>query len=104
MSGNRLTQIGNTIKRLSVEGSPADQLSPMQSAAIALSQGRTNVMRNDAIKDALDFFKGQVKEAAGKAVNSPKLQGEGLADQALGKTQAQVGDAKEAVKKAIDKI
>ncbi len=62
MSGNRLTQIGNTIKRLSVEGSPADQLSPMQSAAIALSQGRTNVMRNDAIKDALDFFKGQVKE------------------------------------------
>lgn len=45
-----------------------------------------------------------MKEAAGKVVNSPKLQGEGLADQAAGKTQAQVGDAKEAVKKAIDKI
>ncbi len=61
-------------------------------------------MNKDQIAGRATDIKGQVKEAAGKLVDSPKLQGEGLADQAIGKTQAKVGDAKEAVKKAIDKI
>ncbi|EJE51044.1 hypothetical protein PMI14_04375 [Acidovorax sp. CF316] len=61
-------------------------------------------MNKDQVAGRATDIKGQVKEAAGKLVDSPKLQGEGLADQAVGKTQAQVGDAKEAVKKAIDKI
>ena len=61
-------------------------------------------MNKDQVAGRATDIKGQVKEAAGKAFNSPKLQGEGLADQAMGKTQAKVGDAKEAVKKAIDKV
>ncbi len=61
-------------------------------------------MNKDQVAGRATDIKGQVKEAAGKLVDSKKLQSEGLADQAVGKTQAQVGDAKESVKKAIDKI
>ena len=61
-------------------------------------------MNKDQIAGRATDIKGQVKEAAGKLVDSPMLLGVGLADQAIGKTQAMVGDAKEAVKKAIDKI
>ena len=39
--------------------------------------------------------------SSGKAFNSPKLQGEGLADQAKGTTQKTYGDAKEDVKDAV---
>ncbi len=64
---------------------------------------RKRTMNKDQVAGHATDLKGQVKEAAGKLVGSEKLQGEGLADQAVGKTQAKVGDAKEAVKKAIDK-
>ena len=47
--------------------------------------------------------KGDIKEAAGKLVDNKKLQGEGLVDQAKGKAQAGLGDAKEKVKDAIDR-
>ncbi|MDP4074307.1 CsbD family protein [Acidovorax sp. A1169] len=60
-------------------------------------------MNKDQVAGHATDLKGKVKEATGKLVGSEKLQGEGLADQAVGKTQAKVGDAKEAVKKAIDK-
>jgi uncharacterized protein YjbJ (UPF0337 family) len=64
---------------------------------------RKRTMNKDQVAGHATDLKGKVKEATGKLVGSEKLQGEGLADQAVGKTQAKVGDAKEAVKKAIDK-
>lgn len=50
IAGNTLSQVGNTIKRLTEEGSPADQLPAMQSAALAITKGQTNIMRNEAVK------------------------------------------------------
>lgn len=61
-------------------------------------------MNEDRIKGSLKEAKGNIKEAAGKMVGNRKLQGEGLVDQAKGKTQAGYGDAKEQVKKGIDRI
>ncbi len=61
-------------------------------------------MNKDQVAGRATDIKGQIKEAAGKLVDSKKLQSEGLVDQAVGKTQARVGDTKESVKKAIDKI
>lgn len=53
---------------------------------------------NGAIKDAA----GKVQQQAGKVVGSTEQQAKGLAKQVEGKTQKGFGDAKEAVKKAID--
>lgn len=53
---------------------------------------------NGAIKDAA----GKVQQQAGKMVGSTEQQAKGLAKQVEGKTQKGFGDAKEAVKKAID--
>lgn len=61
-------------------------------------------MDKDRIKGMGNQVKGDIKEAAGKLVGNQKLQGEGLVDQAKGKTQAGYGDAKEQVKKGIDRI
>lgn len=60
-------------------------------------------MNKDQVQGRATQAKGDIKEAAGKAVGNQKLQGEGLVDQAKGKTQAGYGDAKEKVKNAIDK-
>ena len=43
-------------------------------------------------------YAGKVKEAAGKVVGNDRLQAEGLADQAEGKTQKNYGKVKDAVK------
>jgi len=53
---------------------------------------------NGAVKDAA----GKVQQKVGKAVGSTEQQAKGLAKQAEGKTQKGFGDAKEAIKKAID--
>ncbi len=60
-------------------------------------------MNKDQVQGRATQAKGDIKEAAGKMVGNQKLQGEGLVDQAKGKTQAGYGDAKEQVKKAIDR-
>jgi uncharacterized protein YjbJ (UPF0337 family) len=60
-------------------------------------------MNKDQVKGRATEVKGDIKEAAGKAVGNRKLQGEGMIDQAKGKAQAGYGDAKEQVKKAIDR-
>ncbi len=60
-------------------------------------------MNKDQVKGRATEAKGDIKEAAGKMVGNQKLQGEGLIDQAKGKAQAGLGDAKEKVKNAIDR-
>ena len=60
-------------------------------------------MNKDQVKGRATEVKGDIKEAAGKMVGNQKLQGEGLVDQAKGKVQAGLGDAKEKVKNAIDR-
>ena len=61
-------------------------------------------MNKDQVQGHTEDAKGKVKEAAGKLVGNDRLVGEGQADQIAGKTQAKIGDAKEVVKDAIDKI
>lgn len=61
-------------------------------------------MNKDQVQGNVENIKGKVKEAAGKAVGNDRLAAEGQVDQIAGKTQAKVGDAKETVKKAIDKL
>ena len=60
-------------------------------------------MNKDQVQGRATEAKGDIKEAAGKMVGNKKLQGEGLIDQAKGKAQAGLGDAKEKVKDAIDR-
>jgi uncharacterized protein YjbJ (UPF0337 family) len=62
------------------------------------------MMNKDQVQGRVDDVKGKIKEAAGKAVGNERLTTEGQIDQVAGKTQAKVGDAKEVVKDAIDKI
>ena len=60
-------------------------------------------MNKDQLQGRATEVKGNIKEAAGKVVGNQKLQGEGMVDQAKGKVQAGYGDAKEQVKKGIDR-
>ena len=61
-------------------------------------------MNKDQVKGRVEEAKGSIKEAAGKAVGNPNLQDQGTVDKAAGKVQAGYGDAKEKVKKAVDKL
>jgi len=61
------------------------------------------VMNKNQVQGRATEVKGDIKEAAGKVAGNQKLQGEGLVDQAKGKAQAVYGDAKEEVKKGIDR-
>ena len=65
-------------------------------------------MNKDQVKGRVEQTTGKVKELTGKVLGNEKLQGEGLADQAIGKVQSGYGDVKEDVKdkarKAINKI
>jgi uncharacterized protein YjbJ (UPF0337 family) len=60
-------------------------------------------MNKDQVQGRATQAKGDIKQAAGKLVGNQKLQGEGLIDQAKGKTQAGYGDAKEKIKSASHK-
>ncbi len=60
-------------------------------------------MNKDQVQGRATEAKGDIKQAAGKMVGNKKLQGEGLVDQARGKAQAGLGDAKEKIKNAIDR-
>lgn len=61
-------------------------------------------MNNDQIKGRAQDAKGKIKEATGKAIGNDRMRSQGQMDQATGKVQSQVGDAKEAVKRQIDKL
>ena len=61
-------------------------------------------MNDDQVKGRADQVKGTIKEKAGRVIGNPDLENEGTADKASGKVQSTVGDAKEKVKDAIDKI
>ncbi len=55
-------------------------------------------MNKHQVEGRVDTGVGKVKEVAGKAVGNERLQSEGLAEQAKGKTQSGYGDAKENIK------
>jgi uncharacterized protein YjbJ (UPF0337 family) len=56
------------------------------------------MMNKDRIEGAAKQAKGAVKEAVGKATNSPKTQMSGKADKVEGKVQNTYGKAKDALK------
>ena len=55
-------------------------------------------MNEDRMKGSLKQAKGNIKEAAGKAVGDEKLKREGQADRVEGKVQNAVGGVKDALK------
>ena len=61
-------------------------------------------MNRDQVQGRMEQAKGTAKEIAGDVTNDPNLRDEGSADKAAGKVQSTVGDAKEKVKDAIDKL
>ena len=61
-------------------------------------------MNEDQVKGRVEEAKGKVKEVAGKVVGNDRLTSEGKADEVAGKVQKNYGDAKEDVKKGIDKL
>lgn len=61
-------------------------------------------MNKDQVDGRIEQAKGKVKEVAGKLSGNERLKTEGQVDQVAGKTEATVGDAKEKVKKTIDKL
>ena len=60
-------------------------------------------MNKDQLKGRVERAKGKAKEAAADLSGNTRLESEGKADQVRGKARAEVGDAKEKVKRAIDK-
>lgn len=61
-------------------------------------------MNEDQVEGRWDKAKGKVKEVTGDVVGNKSLEREGQADQVKGEVQAEVGDAKEDVKRGIDKL
>ena len=60
-------------------------------------------MDKDRIKGTAEQVKGSIKEAVGKITGNDKLEVEGTADKLAGKAQAKVGEAKDAVRDAVEK-
>jgi uncharacterized protein YjbJ (UPF0337 family) len=82
---------------------PAKELFTGAAAGHSATQ-RERTMNEDQVKGRVEEAKGKVKEVAGKVVGNERLEAEGDADQVAGKVQSGVGDAKEQVKKGIDKL
>ena len=59
-------------------------------------------MNEHQVKGRVEKAKGQVKEAAGRAVGNDRLRAKGEVEQVTGATQSTYGDAKERVKDALD--
>jgi uncharacterized protein YjbJ (UPF0337 family) len=57
----------------------------------------------DNIKSAANQVAGSVKQTVGKVVGNPSLEMQGAAQKLKGQAQGVVGDAKESIKKIIDK-
>lgn len=73
-------------------------------AGITTNSMKDCTMNKDQVQGRVEQAKGQIKETAGKAVGNDRLRAEGQLDKAGGKIQAGVGDAKEKVKDAVDKL
>jgi uncharacterized protein YjbJ (UPF0337 family) len=79
-------------------------MAPARTASISpATSTERKTMNKDQVKGRVEQAKGSVKENTGKAVGDSRLQGEGKADKAAGKTQATYGDAKQKVKSAVNK-
>lgn len=61
-------------------------------------------MNKDQVKGVAKDIAGNIQEAGGKLVGSKDQQEKGRATQVEGKVEKSIGDAKEIVKDAIDKI
>jgi uncharacterized protein YjbJ (UPF0337 family) len=59
-------------------------------------------MNEDQVAGKAEELKGKVKEKIGQAINSPDTENAGVADQVRGGVRQAFGDAKEALKKAVD--
>jgi uncharacterized protein YjbJ (UPF0337 family) len=59
---------------------------------------------SDRLQDAHDILDRSVDSATGKVVGDPRLEIEGAGQRLKGEAQGAVGDAKDAVKKVIDKV
>jgi uncharacterized protein YjbJ (UPF0337 family) len=59
---------------------------------------------SDKIKGMANEAAGNVKQGVGKATDNDRLHAEGKAQERKGEGQQIVGDAKDSVKKAVDKI
>jgi uncharacterized protein YjbJ (UPF0337 family) len=57
----------------------------------------------DKIKGTANEAVGNIKQGVGKATGNDKLRAEGKAQEVKGDVQKKVGDAKDAVKKGVDK-
>ena len=60
-------------------------------------------MNKDQVKGTAKDIAGKIQEGAGKAVGSKEQEAKGLDKQVSGKAQKKYGDAKEAIKDAVDK-
>jgi uncharacterized protein YjbJ (UPF0337 family) len=60
-------------------------------------------MNQDQVKGRGKELKGNIKEAAGKALDNDRMTSEGQADKVEGKVQKTYGDVKHDVGQAIDK-
>ncbi|GAN61674.1 CsbD family protein [Acetobacter cibinongensis] len=58
----------------------------------------------DKVQGAANQVAGKIKEEAGKLTDNDRLRAEGVAQNIKGKVQEKAGDAKDAVKKGIDKL
>lgn len=61
-------------------------------------------MNTDQIKGALKEAAGKVQSKTGDLIDSPEQEAKGLAKQVEGRAQKNLGDAKEVLKAAVDKI
>lgn len=61
-------------------------------------------MNKDQVTGAAKDIAGKVQEEAGKLVGNKEQQAKGLLNQVEGKAEKNLGDLKESVKDAIDKI
>lgn len=61
-------------------------------------------MNTDQIKGALKEAAGKVQSKTGDLIDSPEQEAKGLAKQVEGRAQKNLGDAKEVLKDAVDKI
>lgn len=61
-------------------------------------------MNKDQVKGTTDKAVGKVKEIAGRVTGNNKTEAKGLVQQAKGNVQKKVGDAKEVLKNAVDKL
>ena len=61
-------------------------------------------MNRDQVKGAVKDIAGKVQQKTGEATGNDSQQAKGLANQGEGKVQKKVGNAKEVLKKGIDKV